>query len=508
MANSPNVGYIRPEVQIESTKWLLADDTVAGEMAVKTKGEVYLPIPQTNTDPLKNAQQYEKYKLRAVFFPVTGRTLNGLVGQVFAKPVDVDVPDSLGPLVKDIDGAGTSLEQQSKSTLAETLKKGRAGLLSDFPEIPQGTVVTKADLDAGRYRPRIIQYDAEQIINWREATVGGETQLSLLVIRENATIEDDGFELEYEPRWRVYRLDGETMTVKVQVWREAGEKGTADKLSQAEALRAGLNNPVSIERTTEYEPVGEEIELQGSSGPLTVIPFTFVGSINNDSTVDESPLYPLAALNIAHYRNSADYEQSAFLVGQVTPVVGGLTDDWVKNHIKGKVMVGSTNAVVLPVGGSFDLVQAQPNSLPMEAMAHKEDQMKAIGAKLIEPGSVQRTATEAEIEEVSESSILSSVAKNVSEAYEKAFYYASLFIGEVGPDTIGEVDPDTIEITLNSEFQVVALGAQERQEVVAAWMSGLLTKDEARDIYKRKGIATLPNEEAFALISAESVPEM
>jgi len=472
MANSPNVGYIRPEVVLESPKWQMVDDCVAGEMDIKSKGELYLPVPEVNTDPAKNSKSYQKLIQRAVFYPVTGRTLEGLVGQVFSKPVTYDVPDSLEPMMNDIDGAGTSLEQQSKASLSEALKKGRGGLLSDFPEVPEGAVVSQADIDAGMYRPRIIQYDAEQIINWREETTGGETMLSLLVIQELAIEDVDGFELEVEPRWRVYKL--EDSQVIYQSWKLASEN---------------------------QDIIGEDVILMGADGnPLSVIPFTFFGSTNNDPSVDKSPMYALASLNIAHYRNSADYEQSAFMVGQVTPVISGLTDDWVQKHIKGQVMVGSSNAVALPKDGKFELIQAQPNSMPMEAMVHKEEQMKAIGAKLIEPNTVAKTATEAEIEEVSESSILSSVAKNVSEAYERALYYASLFIGEV--------DMDDISIEMNSEFQVAALGAQERQEVVNAWMAGIITKREAREVYRRKGIATLGDDEAFEAIASEGVPEM
>jgi len=499
MANSPNVGYIRPEVVLESPKWQMVDDCVAGEMDIKSKGELYLPVPEVNTDPAKNSKSYQKLIQRAVFYPVTGRTLEGLVGQVFSKPVTYDVPDSLEPMMNDIDGAGTSLEQQSKASLSEALKKGRGGLLSDFPEVPEGAVVSQADIDAGMYRPRIIQYDAEQIINWREETTGGETMLSLLVIQELAIEDVDGFELEVEPRWRVYKL--EDSQVIYQSWKLASENQDIDPLVAAEMLRSGDHGSEYLNQSQEYEQIGEDVILMGADGnPLSVIPFTFFGSTNNDPSVDKSPMYALASLNIAHYRNSADYEQSAFMVGQVTPVISGLTDDWVQKHIKGQVMVGSSNAVALPKDGKFELIQAQPNSMPMEAMVHKEEQMKAIGAKLIEPNTVAKTATEAEIEEVSESSILSSVAKNVSEAYERALYYASLFIGEV--------DMDDISIEMNSEFQVAALGAQERQEVVNAWMAGIITKREAREVYRRKGIATLGDDEAFEAIASEGVPEM
>lgn len=472
MPKGPNIGFVRKEVSAKSKKWEMVDHCVEGEETIKAHGDLYLPKPETNTDPAKNEAAYKKYKLRAVFFPVTGRTLEGLIGQVFSKEVVTDLPTTLERLEDDVDGAGTNLEQQSKSALESVLKHGRAGLLSDFPTVEEGTIVTRADTESGRIRPRVILYHPQQIINWREMVVGGETQLSLLVLKEEKDVSEDEFEIECEPRWRVYRLN-ESGHVQVEVWKE-------------------------IDGSGEYQIESPATVIYGSNGqPFTRIPFVFIGSVNNDSKVDEPPLYPLASLNIGHYRNSADYEQSVFITGQPTPVFTGLTDQWVKDHIKDKVKLGAQNAVSLPVNAGAELLQAAPNTMPMEAMKHKEDQMKAIGAKLIEPGTVQRTATESEIEETSEASVLSSVAKNVSAAYEIAFYFCSLF-GE-------EVSPDDIEIALNSEFQVMGLAAQERQEVVAAWQGGVLTWEEVREVYRRKGIATLPNEDARTKIDNEQI---
>ena len=304
----------------------------------------------------------------------------------------------------------------------------------------------------------------------------GETKLSLLVLAENKIIEDDGFEFKTSPRWRVYQLTDNGVVVTVY------KKDENNKDAE---------NP---EYVIDEEPV---IVLMAGKKPLHTIPFAFIGADNNDSSVDDSPLYPLAQLNIAHYRNSADYEQNLFLVGQTTLKLTGLTQQWADKYLQGKITVGSATPLLLPAGGDADLIQAQPNSMPMEGMKHKEDQMKAIGAKLIEPGTVQRTATEAEIEETSEASVLSSVAKNVSAAYELALYFCSLFIGEI--------DKGSISVALNSEFQVTGLNALERKEVMEAWQAGALAWLEVREVYRRKGIATLRDEDAKELIHAEDV---
>ena len=479
MSSAPNVGFTRLEVSRKLSKWNLVDNCVEGQEAVKAQGETYLPKPDGNLDPAKNASNYNKYLTRAVFFPSTARTLDGLVGQVFAKQINTDLPASLSSLVNDVDGAGTTLEQQAKQTLETVIKKGRAGLLADFPTLETGTVVTRADVESGRVRPRVILFQPEQIINWREMTVGGETQLSLLVLKETKDISTDKFEVEIAPRWRVYEL-GES-GVEVSIWKLKDESDLAFR-----------------EESIEYEMEVEPAFVFGSDGlPLQKIPFSFVGALNNDSTVDDPPLYPLASLNIAHFRNSADYEQSLFIAGQPTPVFTGLTDQWVTDHIRGQVMLGSQNAVSLPPGSSAELLQASANSMPMEGMMHKEELMKNIGAKLVEPGVANGTATEAEIREAGETSILSSVAKNISAGYEMAFKFCSMF-GE-------PVEPEAILIELNSDFSMLGLSAGERQEVMTAWQAGVLTWAEAREVYRRKGIATTPDDEARAAIDADSL---
>ena len=476
---SPNIGFIRPEVEKQLPKWQLIDDVIEGEDAIKSAGETYLPKPETHTDTIINDKIYTKYKKRAVFYPVTGRTLAGLKGQVFSKPVVIELESTLELLEKDVDGAGTTLEQQSKVALGNTLSKGRAGLLSDFPKVDPGQVVTKNDLETGRLRPRIIFYHPGQIINWRNTNFNGETKLSLLVLFENKILDSDGFEFKTSPRWRVYRLEeiNNTYGVTVEVWKRRDDK------------KADSKEFVIDEEKT--------IILGANKQPLIEIPFSFIGASNNDSSVDDAPLYPLAQLNISHYRNSADYEQSLFIVGQPMPVFSGLTDEWVKKHIDNKVTLGSSTPVSLPVNSKAELLQAKPNSMPMEGMQHKEDQMKAIGAKLIEPGTVKRTATEATIEETSEASVLSSVAKNVSAAYTLAIYYCSLFIKEI--------DQDNIKVELNSEFQISSLSAQERAEVVAAWQAGVVAWSEVREIYRRANIAIEKDEEAKELIRNELI---
>ena len=464
----PNVNYVREEVVKARKIWELIDDCVAGEQQIKLKTQDYLPMPVSESDTDQMFSRYASYLKRAMFYNVTARTLDGLVGQVFSKDQKIDLPENVNRYVDNIDGAGTSLEQQSKLALQTILGKGHGGLLADFPN-NQG-FVSLAEIESNLIRPRILNIAPEDIINWRMQTIGGESLLSLLVIQEEKIVEDDGFEFDKEYRWRVFRLLGNNgiYQVEVALWKAPGEE---------------------FETTDDfYIEEGPSIMTDYRGSPLQRIPFEFMGSTNNEPVIDKAPMLDLANMNIAHYRNSADYEESLFLVGQPTLVISGLTQDWADKNINGKVILGSRSAVTLPKDARAEMLQPHPNIMPKEGMVHKEEQMKAIGAKLIEPNFSKVTATEVLMEAASQSSILTSTANNVSAAYEKVLYHMGMFVSET--------NFADINFALNTDYTVTSMSAQDRQQLIAEWQGGLITWEEAREGLRTAGIATEENEVA------------
>ena len=477
----PKVDHKRKEVSDNQKSWKLISDCVAGEETIKKAKELYLPNPTAELDSEYSKKRFKAYVQRAVFYNVTGRTLDGLVGQVFSKDSESDLPGDVERYEADIDGAGTPLEQQAKATLKATVGKGHCGLLSDFPAT--GDATTKEDIETLRIRPRVILIQPEQIINWRVTAVGGETLLSLVVIEESTIVEDDGFEFKKEPRWREIRL----MPVN--------EENT--QFAAVVTLWKKLEKPIDGEDFAIVE--GFPVVLQDHRGqPLDRIPFEFVGAVNNEPCIDKAPLLDLANLNVAHYRNSADYEEGVFITGQDTLVLTGLQQEWVDKNFKDGVKLGSRSAIPLPKDADAKLLHTEANGIAAEAMKHKEEQMKALGAKLIEPMATKGTATEALIEESSESSVLSSAAKNVSAAYRKALFHASRFIADV--------DPKTIIFELNSDFAAAMASPQERAQIVAEWQGGLITYEEARTQLRKAGIATEDDKTAKSKMEDNIIP--
>lgn len=337
----------------------------------------------------------------------------------------------------------------------------------DYPNT--GGNVTAEAKEAGGIRPVIELYHPTQIINWRTRKIGALTVLSLVVLEEDVEKDDNDFTDTKVKQWRVLRLDAETNHYTVQVF-----QGT----TATDAKAGDVISPTKSDGST-----------------FNRIPFMFIGSENNDAAVNKPPMYDLADLNIAHYRNSADYEEASYVCGQPTPVVTGLTEAWAEKFFGKGIGLGSRAALPLPAGATAELLQPEPNTLPFEAMAHKERQMVAVGARLVEQKTVQRTATEAGLETAGEKSVLANVSDNVSLAFEWALGFAAEWEG------LGE---SKITFRVNKEFSVHFSSPEARQEAIKSWQAEAISFTEMRAALRKGGTATLPDEQARAEIQKDA----
>lgn len=464
----PNVSFTHPALAALLPQYRKIRDAISGEPAIKDAGLNYLPSPEPLVDDATR-QRYEDYKRRAVFYNVTRRTLSGLAGQVFTRDPVIKLPSQLSAIEANASGSGSSLVQQAKRAVNYTLAYSRCGLHVDYPDTRiaagEGGVVTVAQMASRRIRPTINLYSPIEIINWRVVENGAEDELSLVVLLESYVSSDDGFETSEAAQFRVLRLDSAGNYVQ-EIWREP----------QPTRYRAG-----DTPKGGNFQ-IHEVVTPTGPDGNrLTFIPFFFIGGENNDPSPDMPSFYDLASLNIAHYRNSADYEESCFIVGQPTPVATGVTEQWNSEVLGGKLTFGSRGGIILPQGATAQLLQAAPNTMIKEAMENKERQMIALGAKLVEQKSVQRTATEARQEQASEGSALLSSALNVQDAYAKALAVAAAFANAEASEIIFEI---------NTDFDIVNMTPEERRQTIEEWQKGALTFAEMRAVLRRAGAAT------------------
>jgi len=229
------VNSTHPDYDTNAFDWLRARDVLAGEDAVKSAGEKYLPRLDSQSD-----EEFLAYRKRASFFNATARSAEGFIGLIFRRPPFVKVPEAqagratsavgraLANFLNDADMLGTTLPGYAKNVVTEVVGIGRAGSLVDW----------EGDVEKRAY---VSLYSAEQILNWRIERVNGRNVPTLIVLSE-AFAEDskDAFEVNFQEQIRVLKLvPGENtkdasgkrpFNYEVEIWRPKEKKRKTDKV--------------------------------------------------------------------------------------------------------------------------------------------------------------------------------------------------------------------------------------------------------------------------------------
>lgn len=437
-----------PQWELYNPIWTKTRDAVRGSVAIKDKKHVYLPVPdpETNDERIgENTMRYRQYIRRAVFTNFTGRTKNALVGAAFRKKPNIELPESLEYLIDDATGDGLGIEQLSKDELANLLECGRSLLLVDYPQAEEG--LSLEEIRRRQLQASIIPYTAEQVINWRTDVVGGRKLLTLIVLAETYKTDEDEFGHDYETQYRVLRLR---------------EEGYSQQIYRDD------------------EAYTEEVFPRRAGGETwDIIPAVFVGSKNNDSTVDDAPLADIADVNIAHYRNSADYEESCFITGQPSLFITHSLnmEEWFEYNPEG-IKLGARAGHVLGESGSATLLQPNANNLVMDAMKAKENQMVAIGARIITDRGNNETAEGARIRFASENSVLGDIVNNLSAGLNQCIEWCAQFMGA----------PEEFTFVLNNEFYDKSVDPQLIMSMINLMDRQIISDQDIFDRLKAAGI--------------------
>lgn len=428
-------------------------------------------VGKNEPDPTYATQRQEEYENGAICYNFTKRTLAGMVGSVMRKDPEQIIPPELEYLLRNADGSGVGLWQHAQDTLMEIDSVGRGGLLVDAPETAASTA---AEQNAGLLNPVIAFYTAENIINWRLTRVGSVNRVTMVVLREVWEYSEPGaeFETKFGEQYRVLDLiDGR---YRQRIYRFDAEGGAQDEVIEI------------------FPELGEQ--LRGK------IPFTFIGASNNDATIDDAPLLPLAELNIGHFRNSADNEESSFVVGQPTlfiaPGENMSMEQWKEANPHG-VRMGSRSGHNIGYGGNAFLVQAGENNLAKQNMLDKENQAVQIGAQLITP-TQQITAESARLQRGADTSVMATIARNVSMAYTDALRWVAAMLGlREGTE---------IEFKLNMEFFLQPMTAQDRAQWMADINAGLLPATAYYAALRKAGVTDWTDEDIQNAIEDAPLP--
>ncbi len=455
-------------------RWQRMTDVCNGEDAIKAAGERYLPMPNSDIRTPEAMARYSNYKDRAVFVEVTKDTLDKYTGQAFKDDPVLNVDKQLDYMKRDANGSGLSIYQIAQKCFEAQLERGRFGLFVDYPAT--NGEVSQADVERNALRPTITYYPPESIINWRTKTIGGQTVTNLIVLHETVyeTDPEDVFSSKQVEQWRYLGLD--EVGYFVEVWRK-------DDKSADFVLHKARVYPT-----------------KGNNSRWDRIPFVIGGSDSNDWCEQNIPLESLAKMNLAHYRNSADYEQSVFLCGQTQPWMSGVSQQRMEALEKQQIRIGAGAMIMLEEGGKFGFAQAEPNTMSGEAMKEKYAIMQALGAKLAEAQTVQKTATQSNHESGVQNSTASMAVANLNEAMQDALLMAYEYLGITYTAKDGEY-----LFKAKQDF-TMAVADSALMTTIGGWVqAGLAPKSVAYNYQRKYNLidAELKDDEIDELIDSE-----
>jgi hypothetical protein len=392
------------------------------------------------------------YRERAIFTNFAAQTLEAVVGLALGSPPTLqDLPDELEYLETDCTGNKLSLDQLKQTLVKAVASIGRIGLFTDYPSVAPGlSKATQAELQLA---PRMFAFPAEAIDNWDTDYINGVEVLTMVKIRKQVRIDipNDPFMHKYHIAYLVLQLDQD-----------------------------GYYMQSTIDQDGQY--IVAPFYPMAAGKKLTKIPFTFIGSENNDSNVDSCPLESIVELNIGHLRNSAIYEDNLVKYGRGTLYITSSlpSEDWQEYYENRPIVLGTEEGYFLGSSGSMNVVQLQPAQEAAAAMNQKQEQMLLNGAHLITTNTTNISAETTALNMADQLSVVNTVVGNIEDALNEHIGYCAMFLG------LAPQDGDYIN--LSKEFIKQAANPLIMAQILAAINGGALPSRVLLQYYQNVGI--------------------
>jgi hypothetical protein len=355
-----DIGSVHAENTARLAEWSRARDVLAGEDAIKTAGEKYLPRLDSQID-----EEYGAYKARASFLGATARTLEEYLDLVFrrAPATCLDGCKALQGFVANCDLWGMDFTRYARRVLGEVLSVGRAGSLVLWDEA------------AGR--AWVSCWPAEDVLDWELRRAGERSVLVRVVLMD-------------DERLRVFRMDGGACVQEFWTKRDAEWS-----LAHSAGLKRG-------------------------DAALSFVPFVFHGPGHSRPEPDRVPLADIITANLDHYRLDADYKHglhfaalpTAWVAGfdKASPLRIGSSAAWVSD------IPGASAGFLEFTGAGLAYIE--------RAMERVEKRMALLGARMLEVSESNGSGAGQQAQLCGLGSVVASVNQSLTRVLQLARWWA------------------------------------------------------------------------------------
>lgn len=411
-------------------EWKKTMVVLDGESSIKAAAETYLPRLGGQLQG-----EYDAYKARGSFFNATNRVLQGLTGVVIRKPAQLELPDDLMDMVKDMTNDGLSFDELLKAVIDDDLSYGFLGCLVDMP-VNGGSEAM----------PYVALYQCFDILNWRTyIDKSGRRKLNFLVLREQIDeLTDDIFVVNTKEQYRVCLLDEDGYWM-VQMYEERASEFVAEGKI--------------------FVQVGDDIYPMIAGRKMNYIPFVFFNTLGNAPYPEKSLLVDVVNLNIKHWQVSVDYYHGLHWCALPTPWFAGFPKE-------AQLTIGSSKGICSEdpnaKAGMLEFTGAGIAAIE-KSLDKIERQMAVIGARMLEEQ--KRSAEVAEtlkIRASGDTASLATVVNGIETGMEMIFKYLARW---------KKISEEDINITLNKDFLPERLSSADVLAYLKSYIGGAMSLD-------------------------------
>lgn len=432
--------------------WQTLRDCLAGERAIKERGERYLPKMHGHE---QHPQRYAAHLRRATFFNACARTVDGLVGAIFRRP---PTWGNTTPALRSqlnwtnrLTKAGDPFEIAAREAARETIAMGRYGLFLDRGTAPGDPLF-------------VATYPAENILTYEQRVIHGQLTTSLVVLLERNRVRDPASPL---------------------VWKNE------------ETVRV-----LELDENNEYcqwiHPHPEARTYPTRRGQrLNFIPFIFMGPNHLRPQIQKSLILDIARLNVSHYRSYAALEHGRHFTAMPVYVAKydadnpGAQDAIDTTRDEPTYYLDADTVWEMSSEDDAKILEYSGSGLRYleTALETKESQIQSLGGRLIAAnrGAPAQSAAALEIQSLGEASMLLSVSNNLSVAFSQLMqwwaWWEDLLPGEVLSDP--EQQP-YVKFPVN--FNENKITPREIRAMQTLYKSGIMPVDALYHSFREAGV--------------------
>lgn len=429
-------------------------DIRAGKSAMYTNRTTYFRQLDSQSD-----DAYDAMVDMAPHYTLYSKVVDGFVGTIFRKPIQLNGADNLTQT--NVDLLGNDLQEYCQQVTRYVFEDGFCATIVDYSST------------TGQSFLRLIQ--PEQFISYKTDNSDGYPKLSRFIYKE--TVEEDDPDSEFATvdvdYYTVWDLDNEGY---VRVRRYRSEDEEVPTLS------------------SESTPTLDGVKIEE-------LPITIHGINPNNFSVEKSPLQDISDLNIAVDQRVIDMVYLLHWSALPTPYVIGVdpqdpdaptsigpTKAWLISNEMAKVGMLEFS------GSSYDA--------HLSYIDHLMYIMSAIGAQILKKEGVSReTASSVLIRTGAQTSLIATIVDNISSQMEDVLKWKMAWDGT-------EFDEDNLTFKLNRDFIQVDMPANDQIALVRSWLEGALSFDTMFNKMKEGEIipSTRTAEEELELIKQNPPP--